>query len=335
MLLLATGVPAGISGRIRSALWRWRKRELALAVVLALFVIAAQLRPPCLWPYLVLKRYPRLSPEDRTDVTLVTAYFNLGNIEKEGSSLSTYKYLYWAGVYQYVLNPLVVYTDSEQIENMFLETRKHLANLTKVIRVSRSSLEAFRDVEKIRALFQDPNYPKFHPNTDIPEYPCSQHAKYELVKRTMDEGYFASSTRFIAWIDIGYFRYLTKRRRNFYITTPPGMDELRISMTQVNRPDWFLHPSDIFRGNLVWVGGGLSVARRAVYAQFVQDYQNATRTFLRQGLSSTDQQVIYSMFTHAHRSRHAVHSGVQTYSWMLGDLCHCWFYLGFQCYREA
>lgn len=320
--------------RIRAALWRWRKTELAIAVSLAVLVIAAQLRPPCLWHYLILKQYPRLKPGESTDVTLVTAYFNLGNLEKLGSSLSTYKYLHWAEVYQYVLNPLVVYTDSEQIENMFLETRKHLANQTKVFRISRSSLDAFRDIEQIRQLFQDPNYPKFHPNTDVPEYPCSQHAKYELVKKTIDNNHFAS-TRYIAWIDIGYFRYITKRRRPFYITVPAGMDDTRVAMTEISRPDWSLYPSDIFRGNLVWVGGGISLARRPVYAKFVEEYQKSTETFLKQGLSSTDQQVIYSMFTSVHRSMYHIQSRVHTYSWLLDNIRSCWFYLGFQCYREA
>ncbi|XP_076455426.1 uncharacterized protein LOC143290003 isoform X2 [Babylonia areolata] len=324
-----------LSKLVRAALWRWRKVELVIAVIIALLLIAAELRPPCLWSYLMLKRYPKLRQEEPTDVTLVTAYFNLGRVEKLGSSLSTYKYLLWAEAFQYVLNPLVVYTDSEQIENMFLETRKQLSNRTRVVRVSRSSLDSFRDVEKIRQLFQDPEYPKFHPNTVVPEYPCSQHAKYELVRRTLDDTNFFPENRYVAWVDIGYFRYLIKRRRPFYLTTPPGWDESAVAMTRIAWPDWSLHPSDIVRGNLVWVAGGMSVATRPVYARFVQEYQVCTAALLKQGLSSTDQQVIYSMFTQAHNATHRIRTRIQTYSWFLNDLRNCWFYLGFLCYREV
>ena len=72
-------------------------------------------RPPCLWPYLVLKRYPKLTAQDNSDVTLVTAYFNLGRMDKAGQTFNIYKYLQWAGVFQYAMNPLVVFTDSEQV----------------------------------------------------------------------------------------------------------------------------------------------------------------------------------------------------------------------------
>ena len=221
-----------------------------------------------------------------------------------------------------------------QVENMFLETRKHLANKTRIIRVHRSQLRSFQQVEKIRALFQDPQYPKHHPNTVVAEYPCSQHAKYELVHDAIDKGYF-SSTKFIAWIDIGYFRYLTRRRRKFYVVTPPGMDESKIAMTEVNRGDMSLFPSDIFRGNLVWVGGGMSVGTRPVFREFVEEYEQSTERFLSQGLSNTDQQVIYSMFTDINNVAGKTRTKIQTYTWFLDRVDSCWFYLGYLCYREV
>ena len=221
-----------------------------------------------------------------------------------------------------------------QMQNMLLETRKHLANKTRVIYIRRSELKSFQQVERIRTLFQDPQYPKHPPNTVIAEYPCSQHAKYELVKRTIEEGYF-SSTKFVAWIDIGYFRYLTRRRRKFYMVIPPEMDESKIAMTEVTRADLSLFPSDIFRGNLVWLGGGMSLGTRPVFRKFVEEYEQSAEKFLRQGLSNTDQQVIYSMFTDINNVVGKVCTRIQTYGWFFNDINSCWFYLGYLCYREV
>ena len=216
---------------------------------------------------------------------------------------------------------------------MLLETRRHLANKTRVIRVHRSQLKSFRDVEKIRTIFRDPQYPRHPPNTVIPEYPCTQHAKYEFILEALEKNYFPS--KYIAWLDIGYFRYLIERRRSFYIVTPPGMDESKVAMNEVARPDWSLDPSDVFRGNLVWVGGGMSISTRPVFRRFVEEYTRSVDAFLEQGLSNTDQQVIYSMFTHIHNVSHKLTTSIQTYSWALDDLGDCWFYLGFLCYRET
>ncbi|PVD22553.1 hypothetical protein C0Q70_18369 [Pomacea canaliculata] len=141
-------------------------------------------RPPCLWSYLLFKRFPKLQAHDAKDVTIVTAYFNLGKAPTAGKTFSLYKYLTWASVFRHLQNPLVVYTDSEQMRNMLVETRRHLSNNTLVIFITRSQLKAFRRVEEIRSIFRSPDYPKYPPNTVVAEYPCSQHAKHELVKDT-------------------------------------------------------------------------------------------------------------------------------------------------------
>ncbi|KAK7502618.1 hypothetical protein BaRGS_00006193, partial [Batillaria attramentaria] len=271
-------------------------------------------RPPCLWPFLLFRRFPKLSSTDNTDLTIVTAYLNLGHMGKAGSTFGLYKYLRWAGVFQYVQNPVVVYTDSEQVENMFLETRRHLTNKTRIIRVHRSELSAFRDVERIRILFENPDYPKHQPNTVFPEYPCSQHAKFEFVQDALHKEYF-SFTKYIAWVDIGYFRYLTNRRRKFWVVVPPDLDDAKVAVTQVYRPDFSLTPEDVFKGNLVWVGGGMSIATRPVFAKYAEEYQTATSKFLGEGLSNTDQQVVYSMFTDVNMWTQRLETKLQTYSW--------------------
>lgn len=320
--------------RVRKTMWQWRKWELGFVVIVALVIIASELRPPCLWPVLILKRHPKLTSSDNPDVTLVTAYFNLGSFEGSGKTFNFYKYLRWAEVYQYVQNPLVIFTDSEQVENLFIQTRSHLANRTKIITIHRADLRSFKHVGTLRRIFQDPAYPKHYPNTVIPEYPCSQHAKYELMQRALVEGYFPQ-TKYIAWLDIGYFRYLTQRKKDFYIVKPPRMNDEAIAMTEVERRDPSLSPYDVFRENLIWVGGGMSLGTRDAYRRFAEEYLTAVEVFMREGLSNTDQQVIYSMFTDVHNLTHKLATKIQTYSWWLDDVRNCWFYLGYLCYREV
>lgn len=216
---------------------------------------------------------------------------------------------------------------------MFLSVRKHLVNNTRVIKISKFDLMAFRDVEKLGAIFSNPDYPKFFPNTVLPEYSCIQHSKYEIVKKTIIASLF-SNTKYIAWIDIGYFRYITSRRRRFWIVTPPGMDDAKVAVNEVFSPDFTHSMEDIFKRNLVWVGGGMSLATRSVYFRFAEEYQRAAAEFLRQGFSNTDQQVIYAMFTELERKALAVKTEFQIYSWCLNLWETCWFYLGYLCYRE-
>lgn len=320
--------------RVRKAIWLWRKWILTFVVVVSFMAIASELRPPCLWKFLLFKRYPRLTSADNTDVTVVTAYFNLGSFEGAGKTFNFYKYLRWAEVFQHVQNPLIVYTDSDQVANLFRQTRGHLANRTQVLTVQRSHMRSFQHVSTLRQLFQDPAYPKHFPNTVIPEYPCSQHAKYELVQRALTERRFPQ-TKYIAWLDIGYFRYLTHRRRDFYVVVPPRLEDGAIAMTEVERRDPSLSPYDVFRENLLWVGGGMSLGTREAYARFAQEYLAAVEEFMREGLANTDQQVIYSMFTDVHNLTHKLTTRIQTYSWWLDDVRNCWFYLGYLCYREV
>ncbi|PVD22552.1 hypothetical protein C0Q70_18368 [Pomacea canaliculata] len=105
------------------------------------------------------------------------------------------------------------------------------------------------------------------------------------------------------------------------------MDDAKMAVTQIMPPDFTLYPDEIFKNNLVWVGGGMSVGTRGVYRQFAEEYTGATDAFLDQGLSNTDQQVLYAMFTHPHGLQHRVSTQLQMYTWSLSCVWDCWFYL--------
>lgn len=47
--------------------------------------------------------------------------------------------------------------------------------------VNRTKFWPFQLTEQIKAVFDQPNYPKFYPNTFVPEYSASQHMKFAVM----------------------------------------------------------------------------------------------------------------------------------------------------------
>jgi hypothetical protein len=47
---------------------------------------------------------------------------------------------------------------------------------TKIFKIERQSLWAFQLIDKIKAVFSQPGYPKHIPNTIMPAYSATQHA---------------------------------------------------------------------------------------------------------------------------------------------------------------
>ena len=97
--------------------------------------------------------------------------------------------------------------------------------------------------------------------------------------------------------------------------------------------DTSLSPREVFLGNLVWVGGGMSIGTRRAFRTFSREYEAAAEAFLAEGLGGTDQQVIYAMFS-PHR-RQSPATRIQPFRWPGGPWGRpCWFYLGYLCYRQ-
>ncbi|KAK7502521.1 hypothetical protein BaRGS_00006096, partial [Batillaria attramentaria] len=284
--------------------------------------------------------FSRLEPRDRNDVTIVTAFLDLGSFRKGGDFNSNHylvytpkNYLDWAEAYKYLANPLVVYTDSSHFQQWFLKARTGMEKRTSIVRIDRADIPAYQRIDKVARVFSDPNYPRFYPNTVLPEYACSQHAKVDFVAKSIRENPFG--TKYFAWLDIGYFRDALSRKRKFWIVVPPEMDDSKIAVNQVASPNFALQPEEIFKTNKYWVGGGMAVASGDTYLRYADDYHRALDYFLEAGLFNTDQQLIYSMFSDFGQKTLNVTSELQIYAWSTGpNTPECWFYLGFLCYKE-
>ena len=83
-------------------------------------------------------------------------------------------------------NPLVVFTDTEEIAQYFRQLRaRYPASRTTVIVLKRDELWAFQLAKEIQAVYSQPGYPKHPPNTITPLYSWVMHAKFELVLRVI------------------------------------------------------------------------------------------------------------------------------------------------------
>ncbi|XP_071097208.1 protein HtrL-like [Haliotis cracherodii] len=323
-------------GNIMTIKHNWRRcLKIFVGCLLAIVCVKFSVQPPCILGFVPLRTFPSFEGDVRVppDITVVTAYLNLGRFNKGdgGTVFGPTLYLEWATVYKHLMNPLVVYTDSDQFVRLFTDMRQHLMNITKIIKIEKKQLWAFDHLDKVRDIYSNPNYPKYQPNTVVPEYPCVQNAKYACVEKAIESDVF--HTKYYMWVDVGYFRLITSRKRDFRLTLPRDFDEKKIAFNQVNL-DYSMEelPEDIFKNMYVWVGGGLVVAERDVFRQFVKEYRRAVEHYLDLKLSNSDQQVLFAMSTKAERVKLRLTVDIQPYVWDVWG--SCWYYLGYQCYRE-
>ena len=266
------------------------------------------------------------------NVTVVTAYFNIGKFRK--GSAGTFDmplYKKWSHAFKNMQNLVIFYTDSEAFGNAFTKVRSKLSNTTKIIYVNKTDLWAFEWVDRIRSIYSIKGYPKHHPNTVVPEYSCTQHAKHAVVEDAILKNY--STTKYITWIDVGYFRYLAQNDKKFWIVKPLKFNDSRIAMNEVYSGKLKVKPEQVFKRNMVWIGGGMAFATSKVYLDFVQDYRQGVERFLNQSLMNTDQQVMYAMNLPEEKKVLKPKVDIQLYVPEKGT--NCWFYLGYSCYREV
>ncbi|XP_071116038.1 uncharacterized protein [Haliotis cracherodii] len=287
----------------------------------------------CVDGVIPLKTFTRYDPDVDIDLAVVSAYFDIGRFKKglsKGLYFNASTYTAWAGAFSHLYNPLVFYTDSEFFENIVKKLRIHLPrSLTRIIRINQTSMWSFKLRDRISAIYQNPDYPKFYPNTVVPNYSCAMHAKYEVVENAILNKYV--TTDYVTWLDVGYFRDL-KRNKPFKLVVPKNFSDNTVAFNKLHHPDPFLEPKVIFKNNSLYVGGGMFIGRPQILLLFILDYRHASEVLLHRGLSNTDQQVLYAMYNSNFRSR--VNPGVDIQLYKSNIVGDCWFYLGYQCYRE-
>ncbi|XP_067670380.1 uncharacterized protein [Haliotis asinina] len=266
------------------------------------------------------------------EVTVITAYFNIGSFAK-GSISNMYTpnlYMNWMKVFGRIRNNLAAYTDSKDVFDLLTSLRRRFpSNMTKIFLIKRADLWSFSLAKEIRNIYSQPNYPRHYPNTVNENYSCAMHAKFELVNRVLVEELFP--TKYFCWLDIGLFRGLVDDTSTFKLQIPNEWDKRKVAYSIVYGFNDKETTENIIKGNQVWVGGAMFLGTPQVLYNYTEDYMNTVKMLLRRHLMNTDQQVIYSMYlpSSAYKPRVQIQLFSQTES-----RYDPWFYLGYLC-RET
>ncbi|KAK3089048.1 hypothetical protein FSP39_000396 [Pinctada imbricata] len=259
-------------------------------------------------------------------ITVVTAYFKLGAfIKGRFHQFTTETYKNWMRSYGMLNNTVIAFTDVPEIKALLENERSRFpSEMTEVILVDRDKLWSFQLSDEIKLVFNQKGYPKHEPNTVNPYYSCAMHAKYDVLKYVIEKRMYR--TRYLAWIDIGYFR---EEQKEPFTLLPPTLKSGHIAFTQVFSFYTNLTPRDIVYDNHVWIAGGFFIGEPQYLMLFIEDYRKSTMLMLSKKLMSTDQQVLYSMYVSAEEFRPRLPLQIFYHT------CRCdWFYAGELCKDE-
>lgn len=309
----------GVFSSKKSIMTRKIKKSLKILSIVLLMTVV-----------LFYSMYPQRSKE-RLEITLVTAYFDLGTFAK-GSSEKQYTpndYKTWITVFSLIKNPVIFYVEkSSPLISLIQQFRsKFPERITTIYEVERAELWSFKLLPRIAKIYSRAGYPKHLPNTVLPEYSAAMHAKYELMKRAIEINPF--DCNYFAWTDVGLFRGLVpiaNSTKNFRLVLPTELIKSQsIAYSQVYDFQPNLDASTIVINNMVWVGGAYFVGRSDALLHWTAEYVNGVERMMNEtNFMSTDQQIIYWLFSNKQKFKIKTH--IKTYS---GKDYDPWFYLGY------
>ncbi|CAL1534258.1 unnamed protein product [Lymnaea stagnalis] len=237
------------------------------------------------------------------NITVVTLYFNIGNFRKgNGDVRGTHdKYKNWMKSWASLTNDVIGFFDDDEILEYFRSIRSSQpADRSLLIKLNRTDLDSFKYLRNVRDIYSSPVYPRHSPNTVSADYSCTMDAKYDVIQIALDLGLVR--TKYIAWLDIGYFRDMVDRPpqdRRFRLEVPEDFNASRVAFSEVTPRSDLVNatPWHYIKFNHVWVAGGLFLGTAKVIEKFLKSYKSTRRALLARGLSSTDQQVIGAMYS--------------------------------------
>ncbi|XP_005089631.1 uncharacterized protein LOC101862385 isoform X2 [Aplysia californica] len=238
--------------------------------------------------------------QNNENITIVTMYLNIGSLTKTSfwffshSSYTTDTYKQWLISWGKLNNKVIAFFDDDAFITQFRLLRSHLPEShTKVIKINRYDLPAFKNLERVKEVVKNPSFKVSYP----PEYTCVMNAKYDALDEALKM--VDSQSEYIAWMDIGLFRRLEPSNPPFILRVPPGFNSSKVGVSEVTARQTFasFSPEEIYEKNIVWVAGGYILAHRKVLPKFISAYRSAVDRLLDQGLADTDQQVLASMYS--------------------------------------
>ena len=278
-------------------------------------------------------RIDRLS---ENELTIVTAYFHIGEFQKGGggSKFTPQLYRNWMTVFAQIKNPVVAYFDNASDASLMRVLRKKHPK-TRIVVIERSKLWSFRETEpRIAKIFSQKFYPWNPPNTVLSSYSAAMHAKYELMQWTILDNPFKSA--YICWMDVGYFRDLVTQSdcvsvedKSFRLCLPAGLysSAIAYSLVYSDQPRRWLTAEQVVSQNLIFACGGFFIGRVDVMFDWTTEYLTAVERMVSEKWISTDEQVLYWLFFGQGYAKLNPRTCLQLYK---GDgRIDPWYYLGY------
>ncbi|CAL1527685.1 unnamed protein product [Lymnaea stagnalis] len=275
------------------------------------------------------------------NITIVTMYLNIGTFKKTSfflfskESYATDHYKNWLFSWGKLNNRVIAFFDDDDFIEQFRIKRAHLPDsFTKIVRISKDQLSAFKYKKQVEEINQHPSFSLSYP----PDYTCTMDAKYDALEMAlkMDD----IKTSYVAWMDIGLFRRLQEEDPPFTLKVPSDFNSSKLGFSEVTSRKWLsqLTPREIYEKNVVWVAGGFVLGVKKVISEFITAYRNTARELLAQGLADTDQQVIASMYSPDMASKQKI--DIMTYSCPRGSFslyghAYLYFCLPYICKASA
>ena len=198
--------------------------------------------------------------------------------------------------------------------------------------MSRNSLWAFRYQERIKRIFEQPNYPRNHPDTTVPEYAMATFSRYEFVHRTSVENPFR--TKYIAWLDSGYFRDMTRHGDQFNLPVweiadfefklPPKFNSSGVLYAEIYPRNPDLDVDTIVTEDAVWLAGGLFIGSMEVMRRWTMEYMVGVEHMVETNWMGADQQALYWILNRLNPT-----TDIEVY--VPGGKYNGWFELGYLC----
>lgn len=187
--------------------------------------------------------------------------------------------------------------------------------------INQNDMWSFGLKSEISAIFAQPNYPQHQRNTNLPEYACLKHAKFEVLAMSIKNNYF--KTKYFAWLDIGFFRHIASVDQ-FVMGLPLHFDPTMVAYSRLNPINKDLTLKTIIDTNQDWVGGGYVLGRLDVLYTFTEDYRKFVEKAIKDKLMSSDLQLIYGMYAD---------SAEETPRVQIKEYATAWSGLGYMCKR--
>ncbi|XP_059168887.1 uncharacterized protein LOC131950679 [Physella acuta] len=240
--------------------------------------------------------------DDVPSITIVTMFLKLGTLKKNSGIRTLTKYKQWMTTWCWLKNPVVAFFEDEDILQYFKKIRSHQPDdRTVIVKISRSQLGAFKNLERIQQVYKNSSYSNLPPTMIDANYSCTMSAKYDALILAM--ALKLVQTKYLAWMDIGLFRNLLEdrmghRNKNFTLEIPPDFNNSRVGFTEVAPRHTMekLSPWDYIKNSYVWLAGGYVMGTHQVIRTFVKSYKSTVQELLKANMSSTDEQIIGAMY---------------------------------------